>query len=94
MRLRLSLGRALIAAPRVLLLDEPTRSVDLQGRRDFHELLQGLARERAVAILMATHDLEEAVELADRVIVLADGRIRSELVHPRRAEIEAALAPA
>ncbi len=94
MRLRLSLGRALIAAPRVLLLDEPTRSVDLQGRRDFHELLLKLAREHDVAVLMATHDLEEAVELADRVMVLADGRIRSELVHPGRADIEAALAPA
>jgi ABC-2 type transport system ATP-binding protein len=94
MRLRLSLGRALIAAPSVLLLDEPTRSVDLQGRRAFHQLLLGLVREQAVAILMATHDLEEAVELADRVVVLSEGRIRSEMVRPGRAEIEAALGSA
>jgi ABC-2 type transport system ATP-binding protein len=94
MRLRLSLGRALIAAPRVLLLDEPTRSVDLQGRRAFHELLLDLARDRAVAILMATHDLDEAVELADRVVVLAEGRIGAELVRASRAEIEAALTAA
>jgi ABC-2 type transport system ATP-binding protein len=91
MRLRLALGRALLTAPPILLLDEPTRSVDLQGRRAFHELLLGLARERRASILMATHDLDEAVELADRVVVLAGGRVHGDLARPDRPTLEAAL---
>jgi len=65
--------------------------VDLQGRRAFHELLLGLAREREVSILMATHDLDEAVDLGDRVVVLADGRIATDLPHPDRGALETAL---
>jgi ABC-type multidrug transport system ATPase subunit len=84
-------GRALLNLPEVLLLDEPTRSVDLQGRRAFHDLLRELSGARGVAILMATHDLDEAAELGDRVVVLRAGRIRTELRRPRRDEVEAVL---
>jgi ABC-2 type transport system ATP-binding protein len=91
MRLRLSLARALIARPAILLLDEPTRSVDLQGRRAFHELLLRLGHDRRAAILLATHDLDEAVELGDRIVVLADGRVVAQLTGASRTDIEAAL---
>lgn len=75
MRARLSLARALIGSPPVLLLDEPTRSLDPIAARTFREQIAGLADERGAAVLLATHDLHEAVDLADRVVVLARGAI-------------------
>ena len=82
MRARLSLARALIGSPPVLLLDEPTRSLDPIAGRSFREQISALARERNAAVLLATHDLHEAVDLADRVVVLAGGAV----VHEASAE--------
>ena len=75
MRARLSLARALLGEPPVLLLDEPTRSLDPVAARHFRETVAALGHERGAAILLATHDLHEAVALADRAVVLAAGRI-------------------
>jgi len=75
MRARLSLARALLGSPPVLLLDEPTRSLDPIAARHFRETAAAEAGERAAAVLVATHDLHEAVALADRVVVLADGAV-------------------
>jgi ABC-2 type transport system ATP-binding protein len=91
MRLRMSVGRALLPRPEVLLLDEPTRSVDLQSRGSFHALLRRLVDEQRVSVVLATHDLDEAAELADRVLVIAHGRVAAELIRPDRAALEAAL---
>ncbi len=75
MRLRLSLARALLMSPPVLLLDEPTRSLDPVATAHFRDLMLDTARERRPAILIATHDLYEAAALASRVVILRDGRI-------------------
>jgi ABC-2 type transport system ATP-binding protein len=71
--------------PEVLLLDEPTVGVDPQAREQVHELLRDL-RRREVAVLLTTHDLEQAEQLADRVALLADGRIRAEGTLPELVE--------
>jgi ABC-2 type transport system ATP-binding protein len=91
MRLRMSVGRALLSRPGLLLLDEPTRSLDLQASRRLHELIATLVREEGVSILMATHDLYEATVIADRVIVLAGGCVAADLVRPERGVLEATL---
>lgn len=75
MRLRLSLARALISEPQVLLLDEPTRSIDPIARRHFHDLVKDMIRGEGGAVLLATHDLHEAAELATRCAFLAHGRL-------------------
>ena len=67
------LGRATLAAPRLLLLDEPTRGVDVGARADIYAALRGLAAE-GCAIVLASTDLPEVLGLSDRVLVLRDGR--------------------
>src|SRR5699024_8007828 len=56
-------------------LDEPTAPFDPQARRAFHELIEQLADEHGTTIVLTTHDLHEAERLADRILVLAEGRI-------------------
>lgn len=76
MRQRLLLARALVARPRVLLLDEPTRSLDPVSARDFRAFLrEELGRARGCTVLLATHDPEEVRDLCDRVGVLHAGRL-------------------
>jgi ABC-type multidrug transport system ATPase subunit len=75
MRARLSLARALISEPPVLLLDEPTQNLDPVAAARFRETVLELAEERGTGVLFATHDLHEAAEIATRVIGLARGRV-------------------
>ena len=75
MRARLSLARALISSPPLLLLDEPTRSLDPVAAVRFRETAVELARGQGTGILFATHDLHEAAAAADRVVVLSQGKV-------------------
>jgi ABC-2 type transport system ATP-binding protein len=75
MRARLSLARALLASPPLLLLDEPTRSLDPLAALEFRNMAVRLTRERRAGILLATHDLHEAAAVSDRIVVLAAGRV-------------------
>ena len=74
-RQRVALARALAANPRLLLLDEPLGALDALTRLDMQQLLETLWREQGFTTLLVTHDVEEAVALADRVIVLEEGKI-------------------
>ena len=74
MQQRLSLAAALLADAPVLLLDEPTASLDRSGQRDFLDLACGLRREGRT-LLLASHRAEEIERLADRVIELNEGRV-------------------
>ena len=74
-RRRLDLAIGIIGRPEVLFLDEPTAGFDPEARRDFHDLVHRLADREEAAVLLTTHDLDEAERLADRVLILADGRI-------------------
>lgn len=75
MRARLGVARALLGRPRALILDEPTRSMDAQGTAAISGLICRLCAEEAVTVVLATHDLEQAAELADQLIVLDTGRV-------------------
>jgi len=73
---RLGLARALLHDPAVLLLDEPTRSLDPLAAADFRRLLKDdLVRGRGIALLFASHTLSEVEEIADRVILLDRGKV-------------------
>jgi ABC-2 type transport system ATP-binding protein len=74
-RRRLDVAIGLVGRPDLLFLDEPTVGFDPQARREFHELVQRLSDLEDTAILLTTHDLDEAEKLADRIVILAGGRI-------------------
>jgi sulfonate transport system ATP-binding protein len=75
---RTALARALVRQPQLLLLDEPFAALDALTRLRMHELVLRLWRAHRPAVLMVTHDVDEAIALADRVLVLAKGRIVAE----------------
>jgi sulfate/thiosulfate transport system ATP-binding protein len=74
-RQRVALARALAPRPKVLLLDEPFGALDAKVRQDLRRWLDELHREIGVTSLLVTHDQDEALELANRIVVMADGRI-------------------
>jgi heme exporter protein A len=74
MRQRLTLARALIHEPRLLLLDEPYTGLDQHGSRLLREILQGLKREGRT-ILLITHNLLEGLVLSSRVLIMNRGEI-------------------
>ena len=74
-RRRLDVAVGIVGRPELLFLDEPTAGFDPQARREFHDLVHRLAETEGTTILLTTHDLDEAEKLADRVVVLAGGRI-------------------
>nr|WP_112474476.1 sugar ABC transporter ATP-binding protein [Streptomyces sp. ST1020] len=78
---KLVLGRWINEARRtdVLLLDEPTQGVDVGARQEIYRVVSSLASDRGTAVLFASSDPEEAVALADRCLIVADGRIVGEL---------------
>jgi sulfonate transport system ATP-binding protein len=75
---RVSLARALVSNPALLLLDEPFSALDALTRIEAHQLVIELWRKHAMAILIVTHDVDEAIALADRVVVMDGGRIAHE----------------
>ncbi|MFS8639263.1 MAG: ABC transporter ATP-binding protein [Symbiobacteriaceae bacterium] len=68
---RVALARALVRRPRVLLMDEPFSALDVTTRRTLGAEVRRLAREEGVAVVLVTHDVGEALGLADRVVVLS-----------------------
>jgi sulfonate transport system ATP-binding protein len=72
---RASLARALVREPRLLLLDEPFSALDALTRITMHRLVLSLWTRHQPAVLLVTHDVDEAIALADRVLVLGEGRI-------------------
>lgn len=77
-RQRVALARALAIQPRVLLLDEPFGALDAKVRTGLRRWLRRLHDEIHVTSLLVTHDQEEALEVADRVVVMRDGRIEQQ----------------
>lgn len=77
MKQRIALARCLLHRPRILFLDEPSRSLDPVATRRLHGLLQRLIEQRDVTIFLITHNLVEAETLCERVAVMNDGRIRT-----------------
>ena len=74
-RQRVALARALAIEPRLLLLDEPFGALDAKVRKDLRRWLRDLHKQMGLTSIFVTHDQEEALELADRVVVMNQGRI-------------------
>lgn len=74
MKRRVMIAKALSHEPKILFLDEPTAGVDVELRRDMWEMVRGL-REQGVTIILTTHYIEEAEEMADRIGVISQGEI-------------------
>ena len=87
---RSALARALVREPELLLLDEPFAALDALTRLRMHDLVFELWRKHHPAVLLVTHDVWEAVALADRILVLDQARfikeIRVDIDHPRRRD--------
>ncbi|MCG5214787.1 ABC transporter ATP-binding protein [Streptosporangium sp. KLBMP 9127] len=87
---RVALARALVREPDILLLDEPFAALDALNRLRMQALFGRLRAEHGFAALLVTHDVDEALLLADRTLVLEDGRIVEDtavtLPHPRAAD--------
>jgi sulfonate transport system ATP-binding protein len=85
---RVALARALVSHPRLLAFDEPLGALDALTRISMQRLLERVWHDQAFTAVLVTHDVSEAVALADRVLVIEDGRIahdvRVELARPRR----------
>ena len=90
---RVALARALVREPQLLLLDEPFAALDALTRLRMQQLVADLCERHRPGVLLVTHDVDEAVLLADRVLVLTEGRIsldqRVDLPRPRRIGGEA-----
>ncbi|EGT5712256.1 molybdenum ABC transporter ATP-binding protein ModC [Cronobacter dublinensis subsp. dublinensis] len=74
---RVAIGRALLTAPELLLLDEPLASLDVPRKRELLPYLQRLAREINIPMLYVSHSLEEILHLADKVLVLEQGEVKA-----------------
>jgi len=74
---RVAIGRALLTAPDMLLMDEPLASLDVPRKRELMPYLQALARQVDVPILYVSHSLDEILQLADQVLVLDQGRVKA-----------------
>lgn len=76
---RVALARALVREPELVLLDEPFGALDALTRIQMQSLLQGLIRMHSPSVLLVTHDVDEALVLADRIFVLTDGVLSAPL---------------
>ncbi|MER6734573.1 ABC transporter ATP-binding protein [Streptomyces puniciscabiei] len=90
---RVSLARALVSEPELVLLDEPFAALDAITRLRMHDLVRALRSKHHAAMLLVTHDVDEAIALADRIVVMSDGRIgASHRVQLSAADREASVA--
>lgn len=78
-RQRVGLARALAAEPSILLMDEPFGALDPITRVEMQDMLRGLLNDRRRTVLFVTHDLDEALFLADRIVLLKEGRVAANL---------------
>lgn len=74
---RVAIGRALLSAPEILLMDEPLASLDLPRKRELLPYLERLAKEVHIPILYVTHSMEEMLQLAERVLILDNGKVKA-----------------
>ena len=81
-RQRVAIARALVQAPEILLMDEPTGALDMVTKERCQDTLHDLYEHHRLTAVIVTHDIEEAVYLGERIIVMADGQIKAVLMNP------------
>jgi len=74
---RILIAHALISSPRLLLLDEPLSNLDIASEQKIVEVLDRVAHQRGIAVLISTHDMNPLLDVMDRVAYIADGRLAS-----------------
>ncbi|HEY1945022.1 MAG TPA: sugar ABC transporter ATP-binding protein [Roseiarcus sp.] len=84
---KIVIGKWLAAQSRILLLDEPTRGIDVSAKFELYQLIDSLARQ-GVSIIMASSELPELLALSDRILVLAEGRLVAELDARKTNQVE------
>jgi ABC-2 type transport system ATP-binding protein len=72
---KVAIARSFLTAPSLLLMDEPTTGLDPRSKKEVQALLHMLRTEREVTVLLCTHDMDEAAELCDRVLMMDGGRV-------------------
>jgi NitT/TauT family transport system ATP-binding protein len=87
MQARVAIARALVTEPDFVLMDEPFAALDLPRRRDLQALTRSLCKEAGAAVLFVTHDLAEAVSLADRIVVMTGSPARITTEWPQRPSV-------
>lgn len=75
MKQRLGLARALLNNPNLLILDEPTNGLDPRGMKDIYEILEKLAKERGIAILISSHQLHDIEKICNKIVMIDDGKM-------------------
>jgi rhamnose transport system ATP-binding protein len=90
---KIVLGKWLATNPKLLIVDEPTRGIDVGARAEIHRLLDRLAREENMAIVVISSDLPEILRLSDRIAVMREGRLVAEFTR-KEADQEKVLAAA
>lgn len=93
MKQRASIARALSVRPKLLLMDEPFGSLDAFTRRTIHQMLLKVWQKTGVTIIFVTHDIEEAIDLSDKILIFSKGRLKgfieNHLPRPRERNISA-----
>ncbi len=84
---KVALGRALVQEPNLLLLDEPTSSLDLKNQLEILKLIRRIVKEHAVCAVMTLHDLSTALRFSDKCLFLKDGSIHA-VVSPQKVSAE------
>jgi ribose transport system ATP-binding protein len=79
------LGKWLSLGPKVMIFDEPTRGIDVGAKAEIYRLMRGLA-ERGVAVIMVSSDMEEVLNVSDRIAVMCEGEITGQLSHEEASE--------
>jgi len=82
MKQRASIARALSVRPQVLLMDEPFGSLDAFSRRAMHHMVLNIWKRTGTTIIFVTHDVEEAIDLSDRILVFSSARLKAEVSNP------------
>ena len=79
MKQRASIARALSVRPKLLLMDEPFGSLDAFSRRAIHQMFLKVWQKTGVTVIFVTHDIEEAVDLSDKILVFSEGRLKGSI---------------
>jgi L-arabinose transport system ATP-binding protein len=83
---KIVIAKWLATKPRILIVDEPTRGIDVGARAEIHRLIVALARDEGLAVVVISSDLQEVLRLSDRVLVMHDGRITGEFTRSQATQ--------